>query len=183
MRASAETLAIVKNARMEETGSQKEFLLRPSRAPSEPGKFQGRTGAERPPWIGAEEFTLFGKGGARSEKTVREAWRQYLRVEFLLLRMEKWKELAYRNSELPENTDWRRLDLPASAELAPRLRRSTDHNRLSSQAEEPAQRIHTNCWDPRDSYYYTVDVQCVDRRAELIQECCEVWTCRGDACR
>src|ERR1700733_6506948 len=23
-------------------------------------------------------------------------------------------------------------------------------------------------WDPRDSYYYTVDVQCVDRRAELI---------------
>jgi putative isomerase len=59
-------------------------------------------------------------------------------------------------------------DLLASAELARRLRRSADHDRLSSQAEELAQRIETFCWDPRDSYYYTVDVQCVDRRAELI---------------
>src|ERR1700677_1621826 len=59
-------------------------------------------------------------------------------------------------------------DLLASAEIARRLGRSTDHHRLSSQAEELAQRIHTFCWDPRDSYYYTVDVQCVDRRAELI---------------
>jgi putative isomerase len=31
-----------------------------------------------------------------------------------------------------------------------------------------AGRIQKFCWDPRDSYYYTVDVQCVDRRAELI---------------
>jgi mannosylglycerate hydrolase MGH1-like protein len=59
-------------------------------------------------------------------------------------------------------------DLLASAELARRLGRSADHDRLSSQAEELAQRIQTFCWDPRDSYYYTVDVQCVDRRAELI---------------
>ena len=59
-------------------------------------------------------------------------------------------------------------DLLASAELARRLGRSADHDRLSSQAEELAQRIQTYCWDPRDSYYYTVDVQCVDRRAELI---------------
>jgi putative isomerase len=59
-------------------------------------------------------------------------------------------------------------DLLASAELARRLGRPADHNRLSSQAEELAQRIQTFCWDPRDSYYYTVDVQCVDRRAELI---------------
>jgi putative isomerase len=59
-------------------------------------------------------------------------------------------------------------DLVASAELARRLGRSADHNRLSSQAEELAQRIQTFCWDPRDSYYYTVDVQCVDRRAKLI---------------
>jgi putative isomerase len=59
-------------------------------------------------------------------------------------------------------------DLLASAELARRLGRSADHERLSSQAEELAQRIQTCCWDPRDSYYYTVDVQCVDRRAELI---------------
>jgi len=59
-------------------------------------------------------------------------------------------------------------DLRASAELAHRLGRSADHVRLSSQADELAQQIHTFCWDPRDSFYYTVDVQCVDRRAELI---------------
>ena len=59
-------------------------------------------------------------------------------------------------------------DLLASAELARRLRRPADHGRLSRQAEELAQRIHSCCWDPRDNYYYTVDVQCVDRRAELI---------------
>jgi putative isomerase len=60
-------------------------------------------------------------------------------------------------------------DLLASAELARRIGRSADHKRLSSQAEELAQRIHTFCWDPKDSYHYTVDVQCVDRRAELIR--------------
>jgi putative isomerase len=60
-------------------------------------------------------------------------------------------------------------DLLASAELARRLGRSADHDRLRSQAEELAQRVQTFCWDPRDSYYYTVDVQCVDRRAELIR--------------
>jgi putative isomerase len=59
-------------------------------------------------------------------------------------------------------------DLLASAELARRLARPADQDRLSSQAKELAKRIHTFCWDPRDSYYYTVDVQCVDRRAELI---------------
>ena len=59
-------------------------------------------------------------------------------------------------------------DLLASAELARRLGRLADRDRLSSQAGELAQRIQTCCWDPRDSYYYTVDVQCVDRRAELI---------------
>jgi putative isomerase len=60
-------------------------------------------------------------------------------------------------------------DLLASAELARRLGRSPDHDRLSSQAKELAQRIQKFCWDSRDSYYYTVDVQCVDRRAELIK--------------
>jgi putative isomerase len=59
-------------------------------------------------------------------------------------------------------------DLLASAELARRLARLADYDRLSSQAQELAQRIRKFCWDPRDSYYYTVDVQCVDRRAELI---------------
>jgi putative isomerase len=60
-------------------------------------------------------------------------------------------------------------DLLASAELARRLGRAADHDRLRSQAEVLAQRIQTFCWDPRDSYYYSVDVQCVDRRAELIR--------------
>jgi putative isomerase len=59
-------------------------------------------------------------------------------------------------------------DLLASAELARRLGRRADHERLRSQAQELGQRIQKFCWDPRDSYYYTVDVQCVDRRAELI---------------
>jgi putative isomerase len=31
-----------------------------------------------------------------------------------------------------------------------------------------AKSIQAYCWDARDSYYYSVDVQCVDRRAELI---------------
>ena len=60
-------------------------------------------------------------------------------------------------------------DLLASAELARRLGHSADHDRLSVQAETLAQRIQKFCWDARDSFYYTVDVQCVDRRAELIQ--------------
>jgi putative isomerase len=59
-------------------------------------------------------------------------------------------------------------DLLASAELARRLGRSADYDRLSSQARELARRIEKFCWDPKDSYYYTVDVQCIDRRAELI---------------
>jgi len=59
-------------------------------------------------------------------------------------------------------------DLLASAELARRIGRSTDHDRLLVQAETLAQRIQMYCWDPRDSYFYSVDVQCVDRRAELI---------------
>ena len=59
-------------------------------------------------------------------------------------------------------------DLSASAELARRIGRSKDHDRLSAQAETLAQRIQMYCWDPRDSYYYSVDVQCDDRRAQLI---------------
>jgi len=59
-------------------------------------------------------------------------------------------------------------DLQASAELARRLGRAKDHDRLSMHAETLAQQIQKYCWDPRDSYFYSVDVQCVDRRAELI---------------
>ena len=59
-------------------------------------------------------------------------------------------------------------DLLASAELAQRLGRAKDHDRLSAQAGTLAQQIKMYCWDQRDSYFYSVDVQCVDRRAELI---------------
>jgi len=59
-------------------------------------------------------------------------------------------------------------DLLASAELARRLGRSDDQQRLSAQAQALAGAIQKHCWDPRDSFYYTADVQCVDRRAELI---------------
>ena len=59
-------------------------------------------------------------------------------------------------------------DLRASAELAKRLARPKDHDRLTAQADTLAQRIQTYCWDARDSFFYSLDVQCVDRRAELI---------------
>ncbi len=59
-------------------------------------------------------------------------------------------------------------DLQAAAELARRLGRTDDQQRLSNQARNHGANIQRYCWDPRDHFYYTVDVQCVDRRAELI---------------
>ena len=59
-------------------------------------------------------------------------------------------------------------DLKAAAELAGRLNRPDDQQRLSAQARTLGEQIQKYCWDPRDQFYYTVDVQCVDRRKELI---------------
>jgi putative isomerase len=59
-------------------------------------------------------------------------------------------------------------DLKATAELAGRLNRPDDQRRLGAQAGTLGEQIQKYCWDPRDQYYYTVDVQCVDRRRELI---------------
>jgi putative isomerase len=59
-------------------------------------------------------------------------------------------------------------DLKAAAELARRLKRPDDQQRLAAQTRAQGERIQKYCWDPRDQYYYTVDVQCVDRRKELI---------------
>ncbi len=59
-------------------------------------------------------------------------------------------------------------DLRAAAELVHRLSRSEDAKRLGGMAWDQGQSIQKYCWDPRDRFYYTVDVQCVDRRAELI---------------
>jgi putative isomerase len=59
-------------------------------------------------------------------------------------------------------------DLKAATELARRLKRSDDQQRLGAQAAMLGENIQKCCWDPRDQFYYTVDVQCVDRRKELI---------------
>jgi putative isomerase len=59
-------------------------------------------------------------------------------------------------------------DLKAATELAGRLKRADDQQRLSAQAAALGQKIQKSCWDPRDQFYYTVDVQCVDRRKQLI---------------
>src|SRR6266702_5956853 len=60
------------------------------------------------------------------------------------------------------------MDLKSAADLARRLGRPQDEVRLSNQARGLGEQIRKHCWDPRDSFFYTVDVQCVDRRAELI---------------
>jgi len=60
-------------------------------------------------------------------------------------------------------------DLTAAAELARRLGRSGDHESLARQAAALGAGIRQYCWDARDSFFYTVDTQCVDKRAELIK--------------
>lgn len=59
-------------------------------------------------------------------------------------------------------------DLRAAAELARRLNRSVDAQMLTRRVNDLKTSIQKFCWDPRDRFYYTADVQCVDRRAELI---------------
>ncbi len=59
-------------------------------------------------------------------------------------------------------------ELRAAVTLAHRLNRLQDEQILSNRANDLAANIQKYCWDPRDRFYYTVDVQCVDRRAELI---------------
>jgi putative isomerase len=56
----------------------------------------------------------------------------------------------------------------ASVASARAVGRPKDHDRLSEKAGTLAGNIRKYCWDPRDSFFYTADVQCVDRRAELI---------------
>jgi len=59
-------------------------------------------------------------------------------------------------------------DLRAAAEVARRLKRADDAARLGKQADALGDCIQKNCWDARDRFYYTVDVQCRDRRTELL---------------
>ncbi len=59
-------------------------------------------------------------------------------------------------------------ELKAAADLAGRLNRPDDQGRLAVQAKTLGNSIQAYCWDPRDQFYYTADVQVVDRRKELI---------------
>jgi putative isomerase len=61
-------------------------------------------------------------------------------------------------------------DLQAAAELAKRLHRPEDQRRMNGVAASLKDAIQRQCWDPRDRFFYTADVQCVDRRAELIPD-------------
>ena len=61
-------------------------------------------------------------------------------------------------------------DLVDASQIARKLNRADDANRLSAKAMALADRIRTLCWDPRDRFFYTVDVQCTDHRAELIPQ-------------
>lgn len=59
-------------------------------------------------------------------------------------------------------------DLKAVTELARRLGLASKAQRLEAKTAQQGSYIEKFCWDPRDRFYYTADVQCVDRRAELI---------------
>lgn len=59
-------------------------------------------------------------------------------------------------------------ELKAAAELAHRLRMEQQGTQLTGRASRLAEAIQSHCWEPRDSFFYTADVQCVDRRAELL---------------
>ncbi|HEX7632241.1 MAG TPA: trehalase family glycosidase [Lacunisphaera sp.] len=59
-------------------------------------------------------------------------------------------------------------DLQAAAKLAARLGRTADAAQLTTQATALGAALLKHCWDPRDRFFYTVDVQCVDKRRELI---------------
>jgi putative isomerase len=58
-------------------------------------------------------------------------------------------------------------DRKAAAVLAGRLGRGEQRD-LEARAARLGEAIQRQCWDARDGFYYTADVQCVDRRAELL---------------
>lgn len=59
-------------------------------------------------------------------------------------------------------------DLQAAVEIARRLKRADWQATFTARLEPLAKAIQKQCWDPRDKFFYTADVQCRDRRAELI---------------
>ena len=61
-------------------------------------------------------------------------------------------------------------ELLDAAEIATQLNRTEDATRLDAKATALANCIRKLCWDPRDNFFYTVDVQCVDHRAALLPQ-------------
>lgn len=59
-------------------------------------------------------------------------------------------------------------ELACAAELAGRLGRHHDQTLLKQERQRLGDSIQLHCWEPRDRFYYTADVQCVDQRAALI---------------
>ena len=59
-------------------------------------------------------------------------------------------------------------DLRAAEELARSSKRDADSTRIGAAASTLRARIQEHCWDSRDRFFYTQDVQVVDRRKELI---------------
>lgn len=61
-------------------------------------------------------------------------------------------------------------ELMDASRIAIQLHRTEDASRMSAKAATLAERISKLCWDPRDRFFYTADVQCVDHRAELLPQ-------------
>jgi putative isomerase len=60
-------------------------------------------------------------------------------------------------------------DLRAAVSLGQRLGRPVaELDLLNARADALGKAIQEHCWDARDGFYYTVDVQCQDRRSELL---------------
>lgn len=59
-------------------------------------------------------------------------------------------------------------ELQAAAKLAKQLKRSVEAQQFQEEAVALSKAIERECWEPRDSFYYTVDTQVVDHRAELL---------------
>jgi len=62
-------------------------------------------------------------------------------------------------------------DLRAVQILSKRLGRDAEEQAsMQARTTKLGAAIQQQCWDARDAFYYTVDVQCEDRRAELLPE-------------
>jgi putative isomerase len=61
-----------------------------------------------------------------------------------------------------------KMDLDAAAVLADLLGRPREGDACRKRSAEISSLLRKFCWDPRDKFFYTADVQCRDRRLERI---------------